>query len=147
MDISQLYQAYKQERKTPLTEEQFLVLLIFFPTLLLVRSEPTPDQTARHYLQRLCVSMGRSFEPMGYQEAQLASLSTHYLDEVDYLMEQVAVWEDNFLTCLRTYLNAFPVFKPVVLDALYSFAEISERFSPTEHETLHLLVQTLALEA
>lgn len=148
--ISLLYQQYRQERNTQVTEEQFQTFTVFFPTLIIIVSDGVIDLEEWDYVKQLARFMAKTFKHEGggqENDVDVEALANEYLKEISYLIKFLRDWADPFLDALVPYLANRPEAKVSILECIQLFAEASQGTSNEEQSQIDDIKTRLQLES
>lgn len=145
-----LYEQYMQERSwtpnnLPLSVEQFELLVVFFPCLIVAASDGIIDKEEWVYIKYLARFTTSSLSPEPEGEVKKA-LEKSYFKEFSYLAANLAHWRPSFFKALHEILEKDPDAKEYILDALYLFADASDGTSAEEKASINQIIEELKLE-
>lgn len=146
MTIRELYRIYQEERNISLSISQFTLFVEFFPTILVVLSDGVIDQEERSYINRLASNLGNSFVQDGYSESFIKKLKDTFSQEFEFLIQNLKLWEGQFLDALAEHLKENPENKEAIFDTIHLFAATSEDWDETEDNMIEFLSKKLALK-
>ncbi|GAA4837024.1 hypothetical protein [Algivirga pacifica] len=142
MALTELYNAYKTETATPLTEEQFEKLLLYFPCLLIVASDGVVDDEEWYYVNYLARFIAQ--REIGMEDIEeMEKYKAIYLKEMQYLCNHLGNWKESFLMKLKEYLDLHLHLKDDLEDIMVDFAEASDGISEEESKMMDYLKETL----
>ena len=143
-ELRDLYKDYKLSSGSQVEENHFGTLLMFFPSLLVVASDGVVDEEERVYVTYLAKFMSDTFKNEIAVE-QRDVLEKNYLSDLDFLLENLSVWEPKFIQTLKSYLQTHEDAKEDIVDILYLFADASDGVSKEEEQKISELKKILDL--
>lgn len=143
--MEDLFNNYQKKRNIDLSLEQFVLLLEFFPMLLVAISDGKIDDEEKAYLKKLARNAASFFKDEGFSEGKLKAIEEVYTQEMYYLIENHEFWQKDFLKALCKHLKEFPSEKHIIADTLYLLAEVSEDISYEEKDMIEMLKQKLQI--
>lgn len=141
-----LFEQYRKERPTQVTEEQFVTFTVFFPTVIIIVSDGVIDLEEWEYVKQLARFMAKTFQTEGHESEDVEALAENYLAEISYLIKFLNDWREPFLKALAPYLETRPEAKVSILDTIQLFAEASEGTSEEEQIQIDEIKNRLFLE-
>jgi len=144
--IASLFTEYQKVSSTPLTQEQFQTLVLFFPSLLVLASDGVIDQEEWVYVKYLAKFMSDTYKK-DLTDVELAALNQNYYKSLELLIDSLDTWEDRFLDALKLHLEEFPFKKETVTETLHLFAEASEGESDDEIKKIEEIAERLNIDA
>lgn len=136
--IDQLFDEYRNASHTQLNSDQFGSLLIFFPSMLVVASDGQVDEDEWVFMKYLSKFIADTYKDEIADEDR-NMLQEAYLKELEFLMSNLSVWEEKFISTLHDALRDNPEVKEDVLDVLHLFADASEGESDLEANKIEAL--------
>ncbi|OHX68107.1 hypothetical protein [Flammeovirga pacifica] len=143
--INQLYKEYTASNNIEITEDNFNILLMYFPCLLIVASDGVVDEEEWVFVKYLSKFMSDAYKHK-LTRSELEDLQKLYFQELEYLVNTLDKWKDKFLDTLAIYLNEHDEEKEDILDILQLFAEASEGVCEDEEEAIEEISDRLGLE-
>jgi hypothetical protein len=143
--LTQFFIDYQKVSQTKLNREQFITLLIFFPTLLVVSADENIDKEEWIFVEYIAKAMADTFrEELPDYDARM-QLKEYFFSDLKFLTEHMQVWKEQFLQTLQKYLQELPDIADKVLDVLYLFADASEATSDDEERVINDIREKLGV--
>ncbi|MGB0521550.1 MAG: hypothetical protein ACPGJS_01255 [Flammeovirgaceae bacterium] len=143
--LTELFTEYQKVSGSKLTNDQFSTLVMFFPALLVIASDGVIDQEEWIYVKYLSKFIADTYKKE-IDPQELAALNQTYYSELEFLIDNLEVWESRYVDALSKHLDKFPAQKETVMETLHLFAEASEGESEEEIEKIEELSKKLHLE-
>ena len=124
-EASELYNKYVEASNTTLSKEHFDTLITYFPSLLIIVSDGVVDDEEWVYVKFLAKFMADAHKD-DLSSTERDELEDTYFNELSFLLDDVEVWEPDFLVALKKFLVHHPELKEDIVEILYMFSEASE---------------------
>ncbi|WP_250630834.1 hypothetical protein [Rhodoflexus caldus] len=143
--LTRFFIDYQAVSETKLNREQFITLLTFFPTLLVVGADENIDDEEWIFVEHIAKAMADTFrEELPDYNARM-QLKEHFFADLKFLTEHMQAWKEPFLQTLKKYLQELPDIADEVLDVLYLFADASESTSEEEERVINNIREQLGI--
>jgi hypothetical protein len=143
--LTRFFIHYQTASGTTLNREQFITLLTFFPTLLVVSADENIDDEEWIFVEHIAKAMADTFrEELPDYEARM-QLKDAFFNDLKFLTEHIQVWKEQFLQILKKYLQELPDIADKVLDVLYLFADASDNTSEDEERIIKYIREQLGI--
>lgn len=139
-----LFKDYNASSPTDLSHDQFVILLTFFPALLVIASDGIIDDDEWVYVKYLAKFMAENDEDTTAKSKKV--LQEQYLEELKFLLGSLIKWEKIFIRTLADYLKKYTEIREDIVEILHMFAEASDGESEVEEKTIASLSEKLGLE-
>lgn len=144
-NIEYIYKKYALQRPLNLGLEHFVLLVEFFPAILVLNSDGFFDKKEALYLDKLVENIGFFLEDEGFSNVKIQTLKSEFKNEFLYLGENISVWKNLFLETLKNYLAHYTEQKPYIQESIALFAKVSGGISKTEQQAMDFLKDFLVL--
>lgn len=105
MNVSQLYEAYYENRTPNLRPDEFQYLLAITPALLIAKADGEIQAAEQQFLDHAANEMAEGLAEEGSESTvDLSDLKNAFQNELSYLVHHLERWEQPFLTCLKEFL-------------------------------------------
>jgi hypothetical protein len=144
--LNQTFEKYIQIRKKKLKIHHFQILLRYFPGLLVVNADKVVDEAEWMYIKYIARTMAEQ-SPQDPDDSRTTEDIRHlYLRELEFLLDNMADWEDDFLSCLELYLAEHSELKAEVSNIMQLFSDASESGAVEEEALIRKLNIRLRLD-
>jgi hypothetical protein len=144
LSVSSLHEAFIQESKFALDEEQFVTLLTFYPALLVVAADGYIDEDEKVYVMQIAKFMANSYQ--NAHSKQFNPLEKEFFQSLMYLHEKEPYIKDSFLQVLHDYLALLPDLKDNIAEVMMMFAHSSDDISKEEELIIRELSEKLDMD-
>ncbi|WP_448519330.1 hypothetical protein [Rhodoflexus sp.] len=143
--LTRFFIDYQRASHTQLSREQFITLLTFFPTLLVVGADERIDNEEWIFVEHIAKAMADTFREEFPDDDARLQLKERFLADLKFLTAHMQVWKEPFLQTLQKYLQELPDIADQVLDVLYLFADASEAISEQEARVINDIRKQLGI--
>ena len=134
MTYSQLYENYRTDRKTVLSENQFASLLLMYPSVLVAYADNDFDALERQNLAISCASAA------GDDKLFAAEL---YCELMNTISPEGEKWKSLFMEVIKSNLASDSDSAQIINDLMISMAESSDGISDEEQAVIDFVKSTL----
>ncbi|TAF64942.1 MAG: hypothetical protein EAZ55_09785 [Cytophagales bacterium] len=143
--LQHLYQKYKNTRHLQWNIEEFILLLEFFPAMMVIMSDGIYDEEEKVYVNKLSQNMSLFLAQDDIRLYSSEDMQEKFKNELEYLANNIDDWKDEFLVVLHEHLQIHPQNKTLINDLIHLIAQVSQSVSNAEQSMIHYISERLAL--
>lgn len=139
LPLNELYEEYTEARKTGLKYEQFAAFVLYYPALLVARTDGEIDEQEWLTLQGLANQLVRETLPQEADADEQEDYRRLFFEEFRYLTNEMDRWDRKFMKSLKYMLLQCPDAKQTVAATIYSLADASKGICEKESTMIEYL--------
>jgi len=137
--LTELYEDYTETRRTKLSYEQFAAFVMYYPALLVAKTDGEIDEKEWHTLQGLANQLVSETLSQDADAEELKDYRRLFFDEFQYLTQTIDRWDRKFMKALKYMLSQCPNAKHTVAATIYSLAGASKGICEKESTMIEYL--------
>lgn len=139
LTLNELYEEYTEARRTNLGYEQFAAFVLYYPALLVAKTDGEIDEQEWLTLQGLADHLVRETLPPEADADEAEDRRRLFFEEFRHLIKEMDRWDRKFMKCLKYILATCPAAKQTVAATIYSLADASKGICEKERIMIEYL--------
>ncbi len=139
LTLNELYEEYTEARRTGLSYEQFAAFVLYYPALLVARTDGEIDEQEWLTLQGLANHLVHETLPQEADAEEQEDYRRLFFEEFRHLTNNMDRWDRKFMKSLKYVLAECPDAKQTVAATIYSLADASKGICEKERTMIEYL--------
>jgi hypothetical protein len=139
LSLTELYEEYLEARRTKLSYEQFAAFVLYYPALLVAKTDGEIDEQEWLTLQGLANQLVNETLSQDTDLEELKDYRLLFFDEFRYVIATLDRWDRKFMKALKYMLSECPDAKQTVAATIYSLADASKGVCEKENTMIEYL--------
>lgn len=144
--LTELYEEYTHTRRINLSYEQFGMLIMYYPALLVAKTDGEIDEHEWSTLQNLANQLVAQTLSADADQEEVRDYQRLFFDEFRYLTDYLDVWDRKFMKALKYLIAEHPEAGDTVANVIYSLADASQGICEKENIMIEYLRSELAIK-